>query len=476
MINKLKKIIGILLFAAFIIPANANAQSLSSRDTANVHFLNARKFYIYKVEKGETLFGISQKFAIPQEEILEFNHDISKNGLKAKMKLWIPAYSWLKKDSIEKIVLKEVIPAKYTYKIAIITALNIPKQYTENDSSASYINEPLSDELKTNLEFIEGIAYAADVLKSEGIKFHFYYIDSESDSSKVLLKLRKSENPDMIITNESNSVLKGISAYSLVKNVSLIPCALNSSEIIKDNSKGLSLLPSSGKQCEMMGKFSREYFKNAYLITLKTSNQKENDRSEFFKNGWLSVKESFPRRIDCTKGNVAGIADSLSKGKNNLIFIPSSNEDFVSTILNSLKLKIPDYEFTVIGLPTWQYFETIDQKTIEDCNVFVFNSGFIDFKNNEVFKFRKFFREKYYSEPSESAYQGYDALWVAGKLFLKYGNKIAIDENQKVIEGIYSLYSFDRISGGTGFENRNIHVFQPGKDLSNDLTKNNILK
>ena len=134
------------------------------------------------------------------------------------------------------------------------------------------------------------------------------------------------------------------------------------------------------------------------------------------------------------------------------------------------------YDFTVIGLPTWQYFETIDQKTIEDCNVFVFNSGFIDFKKNEVFKFRKYFREKYYSEPSESAYQGYDALWVAGKLFLKYGKKISIDETQKAIEGIYSCYFFDNIGSGLGFENRNIHVFQPGKDLSNDLTKNNSLK
>ena len=59
MINKLKNIIGILLIASFILPVSATAQSLSSSDTANVHFLNARKFYIYKVEKGETLFGIS---------------------------------------------------------------------------------------------------------------------------------------------------------------------------------------------------------------------------------------------------------------------------------------------------------------------------------------------------------------------------------------------------------------------------------
>ena len=49
-------------------------QTLTKKDTADIRFLNSRKFYIYKVDKGETLFSISQKFKIPQEEILEFNN------------------------------------------------------------------------------------------------------------------------------------------------------------------------------------------------------------------------------------------------------------------------------------------------------------------------------------------------------------------------------------------------------------------
>ncbi|MBK6837850.1 MAG: LysM peptidoglycan-binding domain-containing protein [Bacteroidetes bacterium] len=75
----------------------ASAQSLTKKDTSEVRFVNSRKFFIYKVGKGETLFSISQKFRIPQEEIHQFNPDLAREGLKGKMKLWIPAYSWLKK-------------------------------------------------------------------------------------------------------------------------------------------------------------------------------------------------------------------------------------------------------------------------------------------------------------------------------------------------------------------------------------------
>ena len=92
---------GISIHLFFLFFFNSiHAQTLSKEDTSNVKFLNSRKFFIYKVEKGETLFNISQKFKIPQEEIVQFNHEIEKNGLKAKMKIWVPAYSWLKKESV----------------------------------------------------------------------------------------------------------------------------------------------------------------------------------------------------------------------------------------------------------------------------------------------------------------------------------------------------------------------------------------
>src|SRR5688572_12682581 len=89
----------IYLLTVFVVMTITSLQSCSQtitpKDTASVQFINSRKFYIYKVSKGETLFSISQKFKIPQEEILQFNREVEKDGLKNKMKLWVPAYSWL---------------------------------------------------------------------------------------------------------------------------------------------------------------------------------------------------------------------------------------------------------------------------------------------------------------------------------------------------------------------------------------------
>jgi ABC-type branched-subunit amino acid transport system substrate-binding protein/LysM repeat protein len=448
-----------------------SAQTLSPKDTANVHFLNSRKFYIYKVEKGETLYNISQRFRIPQEEILQFNHE-AKDGLKAKMKLWIPAYSWLKKDSAE---LKQAVPVLVPdseYRVAVITSFNLPLLYTAPDTSDSFVDERISEELMQNLEFTEGVLHAAELWKSEGKKVRLYILDAENDSSKLLRKLRKQAKPDFIITNQNYSVLKAVSRYSLLHQVNLLSCAVNSSEIVGDNKYAISLVPSSNRQCELMGRFTSDYFRNASLILLKTSSARENDRSDAFREGWLRMNGSPVKQVNYEAVGSGIVAESLVTGKKNIVFIASSNEDMVSSILNSLKAKIPDYNVTVIGLPTWQYFETIDQHLIELNNVHVFNSGFIDLNNNEVYRFRKYFRDKYYSEPTDYAYQGYDAFVIFSKFISTDSTKMNDGEKPFQVKGIYSVYSFERDSVGSAMENSKIHVFQPAGDLSIDLARN----
>lgn len=460
----------ICIIIGFYSNFNSFSQNLSKEDTSNVRFLNSRKFYIYKVEKGETLYSISQKFKIPQEEIKQFNKELETEGLKAKMKLWIPAYSWQKTDSVTIVKKTESNKEISVFNIAIVTFLNLPKTYTAIDTSSSYIEEPLSREIKEGLEFIEGAMIAAEEFKYQKIKIHLHIIDSENDSIKVLRKLKKIESLDAIVTNEFAGILKNISSYSKVNKVSLFSCATNTHEIIKNNEYAISMFPSSGKQCEQMGKFASLYFSNASVITIKTTSIKENERSSYFQSGWKMAGGERMKEVDYSKGTNDALADSLLKNKTNVVFVSSSNEDLVSSILNNLNTKIADHNIRVVGLPTWQYFETIDFKLIENCNVFLFSSGFIDFSSGTVAKFRKNFRDKYNTEPLETAYQGYDALLVASKI-LQSGKNSPVIEKDQSIKGIFSDYTFTKHTDGAS-ENENIHVFQPGVNASKDLMVN----
>ena len=308
-------------------------------------------------------------------------------------------------------------------------------------------------------------------MKSEGLKVHLFIIDSESDTNKLWNKLKKNNGYNLIITNENGSILKSLSRYSSEKDIKLFSCGINTIDNIKENKNAFSLNPSSIKQCEQMGKFSGKYFPNSLLITIKTNASKENERAEIFRVGWLKSQSKALIQIDYTKGGVKALTESLDKSKTNILFVSSSNEDMVSSLLSSINTKIPEYNIKVIGLPTWQYFETIDQKLLANCNVYLFSSGFIEFSNKSVFTFRKFFRDKYYMEPTDFSYQGNDAFLVSGKLLLMNGKKI-FDGKAPTIKGIFSDYTFVRSSNYNVYENENIHVYQPAYDISIDLTKN----
>jgi hypothetical protein len=469
----LKFILKIIICLTFIILSrNGIAQTLSKSDTSNVKFLNSRKFYIYKVEKGETLFNISQKFKIPQEEIIQFNHEIQKNGLKAKMKIWIPAYSWLKKDSVESKVEITETPKKNKYIIAIVTSLNLPRIYLSNDSTGSDIEEPLKKEVKENLEFVEGILFASEKFKANGIKIHLYIIDAENDSMKVVNKLKKINDIDLIITNETGNVLRSVSKISANSNLKLISYGVNTTEIIRDNKNAFSMIPSSSKQCELAGYFSGKYFQNASLLAVKSNNAKENERTEHFREGWLNSKGGAINQVNYNKDNSDEITNALDKKKHNIVFISSSNEDMVTSVLSTIQLKIPEYKISVVGIPTWQFFETVDQKIMEACDVYLFSSSFIDYNNDSVLTLRKYFREKYNMEPGEFSYQGYDALLFSGKSLLVNGIKIFDENNPASVEGLYTDYLFPSKQTGKALENQIIHFYQPWKEVSVDLVKN----
>jgi LysM repeat protein len=78
-------------------PDSQAARQAQNRDAAQAHQQSvpvqpsqAVSFLEHKVKKGETLFGISQRYGVSQDDIKRYNPDIDKKGLKNGMKLQIP--------------------------------------------------------------------------------------------------------------------------------------------------------------------------------------------------------------------------------------------------------------------------------------------------------------------------------------------------------------------------------------------------
>ncbi len=444
--------------------AFSQTYTISKSDTSEVRFVNARKFYFYKVEKGETMYSLSKKFNIPQEEIIQFNPDLKESGLKAKMKLWIPAYSWLNRDTQEKVQSSTSAGAytKSKKKVVVFTTVNLHKAYLGNSDDSSFIPEPLNPVVKENLEFIEGILYSAKNHIGRNPDIEVLIVDLEDDSSKVSKLFRRQEisEADAIITNENGLNLRLINQFSIKNQIPVFCTAINSSEILHANPLAFSFIPSSLSQCRIMGQKAAEMFQNAQCILIKTALSKENERTDAFRSGWASEsKNTVFKTIRSDKDGFRAIRDSLSKNKVNVVFLPTSNEDQISSMFNVIRDWKKDYIINIVGLPTWSHSQNLDGFLMDELNVHLFTAGYIDYKDSRVSEFRKNFRDNYHTEPGESAFMGAD-VYALMLHTLKLNSVRKDQDKKKIFSGMYSNYLFENDAGKDCGENQVIHVLK----------------
>jgi LysM repeat protein len=452
---KMKSLKFILLLITCCWMANSSAQryELNKKDTAEVQWIKGNKFYVYKVEKGETIYSITKRFNVTEDDLKKNNPDL-KDGLKNKMQLLIPAATGIKKAEAEK---KNEIPkpTKKDIKVGLMLPVNIWKGMIPDSLLEDSTHNEMDPEMVAQLEFYEGAMHALDSLASKNMKIYLSVFDTENDSAKVsqLLHEPKVKELNYIIASGNTNVLKRLNQYSIASKVDLLTPILNSSDVMKNNIHGYALSPSSVTQCYEAGKMCAMKFKNVNPVVIQSGTSKEHDRALAFIEGWNDNSEQNCRSIDYSKGEFPFLLASMVKGSNNLLFVPSSNEDFVNNLVTKLNDTTDVFHITMIGIPTWQYFGSIDPAVLENLHTHLFSAMNLDFDGPRYIDFRRYFRGIYMTEPSEAAFQGYDAMMLIGKSNLP-GTQASEVIND--FDGLYSTYHFKQVNGLN--ENQFIHM------------------
>ena len=447
-------------------------------DTANVRFQNNKKYYIYKVGKSETLYGIAKKFNVNQQDILELNPEV-KNGLKADIDLLIPVAGMNHFTNTNGNELK-FTPVNTKgddhLQIAFITSLELSKVYTgtADTSDTSAVFEPIAKQTVNNLQFVEGAIAAAENfnVSNKNFKLSTIIIDAENDTLQLAKIAWKFKSVDVWITNETGPVLTYLNNLSIKNGVQIISCGINTADILKTNSNAVALLPGSLLQCELMAATIARKFPEATALFLKTSNSREIDRMKSFKRGWTAINENPNRTIDLAKSTVNAIVDSLHKSKKQIIFVPSSNEDLITNLLIALKAVKDDFDFILVGLPTWYNFETIDPMLLQQCNAWFFNSGAVPPLSNITLEFRQTFRNKYATEPLESAYIGFDATNFLLNGRKQHGKDFLKIKSSNSYNGFFSDYHFESADEDGCLENKHISVWNFQNIIPEKLKEN----
>lgn len=364
------------------------------------------------------------------------------------------------KDTLKIIVkdsLDQIYP--YTFKKKYKVAYLLPF-FTEHDPDEDKAKAKLSG---ISQDFFFGAQEALDTLKSCGKDFDIYVFDTKNDTSvtKEIITKLKFIKPDLIIGPLFTKNLKLVADYAHSQKINVISPFAYIKRQLDQNPYFILANPGPEIYGNLAAKLITKKFKGYHLTIIRNYEPDTRKMTNAFKeaidtSNFLSFNEYAIPESEWSR-----LSSKISDLKkfDNVIFVPSDNEVFVSTLFSSLRRK-DDLEITLVGLTDWLQFKTFEGRLMERYNTFLLSPYYFDISDEKTIKLVKEYRKKYHVEPNDYALLGYDLTILYGTMLETYGKYFQRNWYDHKIDLIQSDFIFSPDSARAGWQNHYLHVLR----------------
>jgi LysM repeat protein len=374
----------------------------------------------HTVQSKETLWSIAKRYHTTIQELHRLNPNAFVNEeLQAGAVLQLhavvetPVYRDLKAAPAEP---PQLFPA------TIKAALLLPLLRDPDDTLTSSAKNP-----ENFFSFYEGALLAIEHLKQEGLSLELSVFDSFYDKDvEALLQQGALQQQDIIIGPVYAGNFTPVAQYAKEHRIKIVsPLDPNTETLTLDNPYMLQISPPA---------YCRHKKLTDHLLAQKDANiiliYHEDGREALLMQAY---KHLLGERIDSVKMLAhqvvkgAAVRDTLEKllvaDKMNCVLVASHDDALASDIAANLYLFTfrNRYNITLYGTDRWRSFETVDIKYLHTLNLHLVVPFFIDYSAEQVQKFVTEFYEKYKTDPSQYAFQGYDTFNYFLRAMMRYG-------------------------------------------------------
>ncbi len=404
------------------------------------------EFLIYEVQKLETMYSITRKFGITEEEMLALNPEVS-GGIKEGMLIKVPNLLISGKP-----LFIDNIPEDTELKVAMM----LP--FKSKRDSLNFEGDRL---LNITTDFYFGALIALDSLKKQGLSVRMKVFDTEN-SKQVSRKIS-----DQVELQEFDAVI-GPLFLSNVKSVSdnlkygkpliISPISTkNHSDI--DNKKLVQERASLENQTEEMMDFIKANYENQDLIVIK--NESERSQIQYDRiiadlqalNPEKEVKTLEPKDGYINPDEFRVFRDTLERNIVNWFFITDNDPAYLGDVFNNLGVFPEADSLLVFGFEKDRNFDKIDNNFLARVHFHYPSNTFIDHNSSAYKNFETIYRKKYFTRPSSFAVEGFDVTF---DLLQRLANNPDII-HQGVSERIGTKYDFIENTSG-GIINKGIYI------------------
>jgi ABC-type branched-subunit amino acid transport system substrate-binding protein len=348
-------------------------------------------------------------------------------------------------------------PSKKAKQETHVVSFLLPFQFNKIDEAAS-ADAKAFDHSDLAIDFYNGARLAIDSLRNLGYSFTVNVFDSENDSTKIkaITADPLMKESELVIGPVYPNEFAGISEFSHKQKV-LVVSPVSPASIASFRNPYFVLVNNTLEaHAERFALFVKEDLKAKNVIILRSNQASEERFAGSFKKKLDSVDKTILKtEVNVSKSGTSAIKPALSLQRENIIFIPSSDQAFVLTALKYIRSLGDEYKVKILGHPRWVDFPNVDQGMMQKLQVHLTTSYYPNYQDPETIRFVKLYRDIYNVEPSEFALKGFEQTLYFCTLLGERGKDLYKKFDKKKVNST----TYDFISAGSaGYQNRFLNV------------------
>ncbi|HCE58935.1 MAG TPA: hypothetical protein DER09_14160 [Prolixibacteraceae bacterium] len=462
---------------------------------------------IHQVEPGETLYGITRKYGISETDLRSANPGFTALQSGMKLKIPQPETNAARENATEKsenvrvpvtnpaVVLNSgceklpvAVAGSQTYSVVLFLPLfldanaglntkieqpivdSVEFEVNETDTIVE-MNEPQSPLYKfygnslNFLQFYEGVLVAIDSMQKVGMKVKLNVYDTKDNPETVRNLVGKGilDNTDLIIGPVYENVQKEVAAIAREKQIPMVSPFTPKSALINTNPLYFQINPTREYIAEATLEMIAGNFKGSNFIVVKTS-QYEGTAEGQLVDKIKNVVGGFGTRFrvyDFKRERAAGLRAILSPEKENVVYLPTTDEGELSVAISNLNNLAGDFPITLVAQANFQQrYPSIDIAHFHNLKMHYINPYFVDYTDVNTIAYVEKFKLNFGTEPNSYGIQGFDAAYYFLNALYWYGKdfgKCIETHHLKLVQG---SYAFGKTGTSGGYLNKGVSVIQ----------------
>lgn len=441
-----------LLIAVIVLLTGLGASALD----LPVQTVRGKDYYIYKVEKNESVYAISKRLGISREDIVRHNPQAA-DGVTKKMVLMFPCDEYTTPVEEEVVVEVDTVVAEPVVEVRPSIAVVLP--FGLNAAEPSRRN-------KMSLDFYKGFLLGVDTLAARCRPLDIKVYDSEDPAFDPAIAAEAS----VTVAPDSETIIAALAEAAAPKGNYVLNTLVVADSLYLTNSAVVQAnIPQRMMYNLAVDAFEQEY--EGYTPVILRSTSGRNDKEAFttylldrlqqkgieaivleYQNSLLAaeLEEKLPAGRHYV---VVPSSGSLSEFNKFCYVLKSYRERLAATAAEALAddpESTPTSSLRVFGYPDWTAFRGDALEMLGRLEATVYSRFFDNFDSFNTNSLEQAFRARYGTPIIESvpsqALLGYDTACYLLRNIMLNGSYNPLDPPQFL--GEQSVFSFEKIAAG----------------------------